>query len=237
MKDANTSPLGRQVMARLGWISQWQAQMASSEAILNEEDKARANRFRFPEDKARFILGRRLLVECLNESLGREMRPLNLISNTHGRPVFLKNPEIQFNISHSSEAVCVTLTLKTKVGVDLEAISRPSDLKSLSKKIFSDFDFSAFQKFPEAEHPAVFFRAWTAKEAYLKALGLGIAGGLKEVSVPLDADSASPRLFHPRAQEGPWCLQRLPLPESYCGCVVWDDPSKSLDFRVLNPTA
>lgn len=237
MNDAKPPQLGRHVVVRLGRISDWIGDISSSEAVLNEEDKARAARYRFPEDRARFILGRILLTLALQECRGGAPQPLNLRQTEKGRPVLADEPEIQFSISHSSELVGIALTLKSNIGIDLEAVSRPADLNSLAERIFSIFDQETFQKVPEGQRPAVFFRAWTAKEAYLKALGLGLPGGLKGVLVPVDeADPASPRVFHPDAGSGPWCLQRLPLPDGYSGCAVWDDPAKALDFRVAKPT-
>jgi 4'-phosphopantetheinyl transferase len=118
----------------------------------------------------------------------------------------------------------------------LEAVLRPVDFDAIADRIMSPADHQDFQKFSGRERTAAFFRVWTAKEAYLKAVGLGLPGGLKEVAAPMEeADPSSPRLFHPGGQGGPWCLQRLPLPEEYCGCVVWDDPGKALDFQLVNP--
>jgi 4'-phosphopantetheinyl transferase len=97
-------------------------------------------------------------------------------------------------------------------------------------------DHDHFQRISPAGRTEAFFRVWTAKEAYLKAVGLGLPGGLKEVAVPMDeADPFSPRIFHPLKQSSPWCLQTLPLPEGYTGCVVWEDPGKALDFQVVRP--
>jgi 4'-phosphopantetheinyl transferase len=237
MNDAKPPQLGRHVVVRLARISDWAGKLSSSEAVLNEEDKARAVRFRFPEDRARFILGRMLLWRSLQECGEGRAKPLKLSWTEKGKPILVDAREIQFSISHSKELVAIALTLKSSVGIDLEAISRPSDLNSLAERIFTISDLKEFQKLSDHERPAVFFRAWTAKEAYLKAVGLGLPGGLKEGNVPLDeADPSAPRVFHPNAQSGPWRLQRLPLPEGYLGCVVWDDPSKSVDFGVVNPT-
>jgi 4'-phosphopantetheinyl transferase len=237
MNDAKPSQLGRHVVVRLARISAWTSEILSSEALLNEQDKARAAHFRFPEDRARFILGRILLARVLQQEERWSTGPLKLSLTDRGRPILVDEPDIQFSISHSGELIGIALTLKSKVGFDLEAISRLSDLTSLAERIFSSSDRNAFQRLPDGERPATFFRAWTAKEAYLKALGLGLPGGLKGVAVPLDEGiPSSPRRFHPDAQSGPWCLQRLALPEGYAGCVVWDDPSKTVDFRVMNPT-
>jgi hypothetical protein len=60
---------------------------------------------------------------------------------------------------------------------------------------------------------------------------------LKEVAAPLaEIDPAMTHVFHPDPQGVLWGLQQLPLSNGYSGCVVWDDPAKSVDLRVVKPT-
>jgi 4'-phosphopantetheinyl transferase len=236
MINASFPHLERHVVVRLARLSDWTGELASWEGTLDLESKARAARFRFTEDRTRFVLGRALLARSLREFGDGSGDPLQLRLTEKGRPVLVDRPEIQFSISHSGELVALAVTLKTRVGIDLEAISRPADLDAIAEKIMSAVDHEVFQKLSGPERPASFFRVWNAKEAYLKAVGLGLPGGLKEVAVPMEkTDSSSRCIIHPDGKEQPWCLQTLPLPEGYCGCVVWDDPAKSLDFLVVKP--
>jgi 4'-phosphopantetheinyl transferase len=228
--------LERQVVVRLARLADWDGKLAFVDGILDAEQRARAVRFRFPEDRARFLLGRALLARSLREFAGVSTAPLKLRLTEQGRPVLVDRPELQFSISHSGGFVAQALSLKSSVGVDLEAVSRLVDQDAIAERILSPGEYAEFQKLPESKRPAAFFRVWTAKEAYLKAMGLGLPGGLKEVAVPMEeADPSSPRIFHPDNKSAPWCFQRLPLPDGYDGCVVWDDPAKSLDFQVVNP--
>jgi 4'-phosphopantetheinyl transferase len=238
MKDANRNYLGRHVVVRVVRVSDGKRWLESSEALLNEEDKRRVGRFRFPEDRARFILGRMLLKETLQEMGMNPGLPLRLTLTSRGRPVLEGEPQVHFSLSHSGDMVGMALTLQGSVGIDLELISRQIKLDSLADRIFSTADLRLFQELDAKEKTAAFFRAWTGKEAVLKAGGLGIAEGLKKISIPLHfADSSSPQLLPPDSGNPGWCLQALPLPEDYMGQVAWDDPEKCLDFRVLNPTA
>ena len=102
-----------------------------------------------------------------------------------------------------------------------------SSCRRWRSEIFSDDDLKTFQALPASEALAAFFRAWTGKEAILKAQGIGLSGGLKEVPV----------IFHGSADNETvlpgWHLQPLPVPDDYRGHIAWNDPGKKLDFREM----
>jgi 4'-phosphopantetheinyl transferase len=239
MKDANRDYLGRHVLVRVVQISRTRDWIWSIEDALNEQDRSRADRFRIPEDRLRFFAGRALLRSTLQECGESSAPVLELTLTSRGRPILANYPEIQFSLSHSGDFVGLALTIQNAVGIDLEAIDRAIRLPELIERIFSSEDLEAFRRLSADDAVNAFFRAWTGKEAYLKARGVGISEGLKEVVVPLEAAASSaPHTFRPEGKGGAsWCLQALPLPPGYLGHVVWSDSQKCLDFRVVNPTA
>ena len=238
MKDANSPDLEGHVLVRVASVPDFAAIRGPSEVFLNEKDRQRAGQFRRPEDRARFVAGREILGRCLQECRGYPAEPLKLICTEHGRPLLVEDPEVQFSISHSGEMIALAITIKSCVGVDLEAVSRRVSLSEIAERIFSSADFAIFKELPPEESSKAFFRAWTGKEAYLKATGLGLSGGLQEISIPWEDGDFSIQTFRPEGAAGPaWCMQGLPLPAGYMGHVVWDDPRKCLDFRVVNPTS
>jgi 4'-phosphopantetheinyl transferase len=71
----------------------------------------------------------------------------------------------------------------------------------------------------------MFFQIWTAKEAYLKALGEGIGGGLERVELLLSLGEA------PKFRNLPWSLVYLDLAADYMAAIAVADPSYTL--RIL----
>jgi 4'-phosphopantetheinyl transferase len=224
----------RAIVVRAVTLAQGAPWLARAEGILDAEDAARAGLFRLEEDRSRFALGRMLIAATLREVTGKFTPPLGLQRTELGRP-FLEEPAgLKLSLSHAGEWVCVAISTGGRVGVDVEAVARPIQRESLAKRIFSERDLQAFGQVPTDEANGAFFRAWTGKEAFLKAVGLGLAGGLKEISVPLEwADFSTPSRFGP--ERPAWLLQALPLPEDHVACVVWDDPGRAVDFRVAQP--
>ncbi len=215
--------LEHQVVARLVRLTG--ASPAELENDLSAPDRERAARYRFAEDRTRFVLGRLLLGKLLRHYLGYPSQAIEFSQTAQGRPILANDSSAQFSITHSHDLVAVALSIETLVGIDVQYVSPDVKLPALAERIFSDADLKIFQALPAGEAPSAFFRAWTGKEAILKARGIGLSGGLKEVPV----------IFHGASENAlpDWRLQPLPLPADYRGHIAWNDPGKKLDFREM----
>ena len=202
-----------------------------NDAGLSGPDRERAARFRQPEDRNRFITGRRLLAALLREHLHYPPGPLELALTERGRPFLPHAPATAFSISHAGDFVAVALATGGRVGIDVEAIRGKLEPGALAERILSAADFAGFRSLPEAAQRGAFFRAWTGKEAILKAKGTGLLGHVKEISVPLQSSGSA--ISHVVDEGGTaWQLQPLPVPEGYVGTVAWDAPGKEVRLRL-----
>jgi 4'-phosphopantetheinyl transferase len=199
---------------------------------LNPTDRTRAEGFRFAEDRTRFLAGRTLLDHLFRQYLGREAGVAELTYTPLGRPVLANHPVLSFSITHSQDLVAVALTLGAEVGIDVESMERELDFEALAARIFSDEDLVQFRTLPSHAMSTAFFRAWTGKEAILKARGVGLFGGLPAVAIPWEMESTAWSV-ELRDPETCWRLQRLPVPDGYMGHVAWCDPARGLDFREI----
>jgi 4'-phosphopantetheinyl transferase len=93
---------------------------------------------------------------------------------------------LEFNVSHSGELALAAVTAGVEVGVDVEAVRGMEDALRISERFFSAAERVVLAACPAAERDAAFFRCWTRKEAYVKAVGDGIALGLDRFDVSLD---------------------------------------------------
>jgi 4'-phosphopantetheinyl transferase len=225
--------LGRHVVARLVRTAVEEGSSARLENSLCDQDRERAARYRFPEDRMRFVLGRALLGKLLRHYLDYPAQAIEFSFTAQGRPVLAQDAAVQFSISHSRDLVAVALSSETLVGVDVQHI--PHDFKShaLAERIFSDDDLKIFRALPASEAARAFFRAWTGKEAVLKAQGVGLSGGLKEVPVIFHGAAAADAIGADETMLPGWRLQPLPVPADYLGHAAWNDPRKALDFREM----
>lgn len=159
-------------------------------AILNTEEKQRASRFVKPEDKRRFIAGRGILRSLLGNYLNLTPASIKFDYLPHGKPILAENncsPPLQFNVSHSHHLGLYALTyFHYGIGIDLEFLRPLPEALSLAQRFFTKKEAAYLASFPLQRQQAMFFRLWTAKEAYLKATGEGLIG-LQKIEIAASA--------------------------------------------------
>lgn len=107
-----------------------------------------------------------------------------------------------FNLSHSGEWTCLALS-DGEVGIDIQQ-ERPVDMR-LATRFFTAEEQAALQGAGERAEE-LFYRLWTVKEAYLKALGTGLNRPLNSFSVRFGAGGA--KISDPE-REGEWRVSEL----------------------------
>jgi medium-chain acyl-[acyl-carrier-protein] hydrolase len=156
---------------------------------LASDERDRAERFHFQRDRERFIVGRSALRSLLGTYLNRQPSDIPLWYNSQGKPFLHRlpsDPDLQFNVAHSGELALVALALARPLGIDVERLRSNIDWQDLCARYFSKSESAELQSLPEAERPRAFFAAWTRKEAYLKAHGVGLSLPLDQFSVSLN---------------------------------------------------
>jgi 4'-phosphopantetheinyl transferase len=202
------------------------------EAGLSSSDRDRADRFRQPADRARFVVARALLALLLREELDYRPAVLELALTDKGRPHLADFPAVHFSISHAGDWVAVALAAGARVGVDVESLDRRLDLDPLAERIFDPADLARFRALPDSDRTRAFFRAWTGKEAVLKAKGLGLFGGVQEICVPLEDSPAT--VPDPDPASPAWHLTPLKVPGGHVGAAACDHADWQVDFRVYS---
>jgi 4'-phosphopantetheinyl transferase len=215
------------VVVWIAYLSDLRPALPGLEALLDSREQERATRFRFPEDRARFIAGRGLLRHGLRRYAPRVPASIEMTYSSLGRPfVPTAHDAPRFSISHTRDLVALAFADEAQVGVDLEYMKPSVDMQELAERILSEEDFETFQGVPPGDRLAAFYRLWTRKEAYLKARGEGIATGLRDVSVTFTAEATSPVLDRRDSSTEKWRLHALSLPEDYMGYVACDEPDR-----------
>ena len=166
-------------------VQVWRVNLAlSAEAVaaiaplLDAQERDRADRLRQPLHQHRFIASHAALRLVLSRYLDLPPDRLTFCYSDRGKPTLVE-ANLQFNLSHSGDIALIAVRPNRLVGVDVEQI-RPIEACQLAKQFFHPTEAEAIAALPPPEQQTVFFRYWTAKEAYLKAIGVGIANHLQE---------------------------------------------------------
>jgi 4'-phosphopantetheinyl transferase len=229
MKSARDGAPDGAIVVWLAHVSEWSESLPVLEALLDPNEHERAARFHFAEDRARFILGRGLLRHGLRRYAPDVPPSIEMIYTGLGQPTIpAEFGAPRFSISHTHDLVALAFANDAQVGLDLEYLQPPVDHLELAERILSEEDFRTFEALPQEEKHVAFYRAWTGKEAYLKARGEGIATGLQDVSVPFTANPTAALVDHRDASAGAWRLHALPVPHDYMGNLACDDASRKV---------
>jgi 4'-phosphopantetheinyl transferase len=157
-------------------------------AILSASERARADRYVFEQHRRRWTVARAALRLLLARYLNREPGMLEFTFNKFGKPS-LENPskegKIEFNLSHSAEIALYAFTRDRLVGVDVEYMRTDLDYDGMARHSFSLQEQHILYGLVGEEKRQAFFRGWTCKEAYAKALGKGFSQAFDQFTVSL----------------------------------------------------
>jgi len=160
-----------------------EAQLHACEALLSADELERARRFRRPDLRRRYSVAHALLRRVLAAELGTNGAGLRFESGPHGKPALRDWPQLRFNLSHAGDLALYALAWRREVGVDLEQATPEVEIDPVARQMFSADERDALAALPLDERRQAFFRIWTRKEAYVKALGLGLAHPTRSFTV------------------------------------------------------
>jgi 4'-phosphopantetheinyl transferase len=95
---------------------------------------------------------------------------------------------VEFNLAHCGSDAVIAVAAGATIGVDIELLRPIHDVKSLAGLVFSDVERRELELAPD--QMSAFLNGWTRKEAYVKALGLGLTAPLTEITVSLSGRAA-----------------------------------------------
>jgi 4'-phosphopantetheinyl transferase len=188
---------------------------------LSEEEKERALRFYFPEDRDRYITAHGCLRDVLGRYLGCAPRELTFSANPYGKPA-LNDHRLEFNLSHSGDFIVLAVTRERRVGIDVERIRSETSSSAIARRYFSKAEVADLESLTLEQGETAFFTCWTRKEAYIKAQGMGLSLPLESFDVSLLPDEpAILRATRPETGEASrWTLFDLRVDPGYAAAAA-----------------
>ena len=193
--------------------------------LLSDDEHERAGRFHFQVDRRRFIVGRGLLRTLLGTYLEVQPTALRFQYEPQGKP-YLAAPEgkekLSFNLSDSGDLALYAFALNRRIGIDLERLRAVPDLLEIAKRFFALEEFEELCSLPGGLQREGFFRCWTRKEAYLKAIGEGLGVPLDQFVVSLDSRDGARvvRVLGDPEEAARWSLTELAPAADYVAALA-----------------
>jgi 4'-phosphopantetheinyl transferase len=159
------------------------------ERLLCPAERARAHGFVFETHRRRYIAAHGLLRRILASYLGARPETLEFEAAEGAKPRLREPPTaLDFNLSHSEDLGLVAVAHGREVGVDVEAVRPVDDLDLLAENCLSALEAIRLASIAETERPRAFLECWTRKEAFLKAVGDGLARPLDSFTVTVGSE-------------------------------------------------
>lgn len=187
-------------------------QMDAFLPLLSDKQRLKMQRLPTAEKQIHYVAGRGFLSQLLQAYLHTEQFSLGF--GHHGKP-YLLHPSmpLSFNFSDTCGRGLFAFALDCELGVDLESQARQGRFARVIERRFAPSE----QQVIDPQNAQQFLTCWTRKEAYGKALGVGLSYPLHEhvLCEKLEQNNVS-------TADAKWCLQQFNLPampDDFIACL------------------
>lgn len=216
-----------------GRVHQWVS-------LLSHAERSRAEAFIQQSDRERFIISHGILRTLLGRYLNIAPADLQFSVIARKKPCLesiYADSGLQFNLSHSHEQVLLAFTYHRQVGVDIEYIRSLPDLEQIAARTFSPQENQELKKLKPEERIAAFYRCWTRKEAFVKALGEGLYYPLDRFSVSISsaAQNCLLEIEGHSTEASRWTILGLDAASGYAAALAVNNRNWRLVFWEYRP--
>ena len=194
--------------------------------LLSEDELTYVGKFKQDDDQMRSATGKIIARFMIAHYTGLSHEDINIEVQGFGKPHFIhENPshQVSYSVSHSEEIVMVAFTRLPAIGADVEKIRPLTDYCELAAFFFAKEECEAIMGQGDLE---VFYKYWTAKEAFVKALGKGLHIDLKSFVIKGNFLSRS------SIKINKWHIIPLDVIRDYAACLVVEMKSESVNGSV-----
>jgi 4'-phosphopantetheinyl transferase len=168
----------------------------SERSLLSSDELSRADRYIVDLPRQQFTACRIALRKILAAAVGCRPAEIRFRYSELGKPSIdtARTPltttgkqaaqSLNFNVTHSGNWGLIAVSSRL-VGVDIEQLQPCIQARSLKTQVASLEEENPWNSLPASSHAEQIIRLWVCKEALLKAMGLGIAECLQQVSFEL----------------------------------------------------
>lgn len=199
-------------------------------ALLSVAEHARGDAFLNREARDHFLVARATLRRLLGAYLECEPARLAIGADAEGKPRLEDGVgvDLRFNLAHSGGVVMLGVAVARAVGVDVEFMRPLDDLEGVMRTAFTPAERDDVLACAPDARAARFFRLWTRKEAYLKATGRGLSGGMAHIDARGWGGGRDGRPGAPAPHGGPsWPVHDIEADDGVVGAVVAEAPRRT----------
>jgi 4'-phosphopantetheinyl transferase len=163
--------------------------------LLSEDERSRLQCFRSEKSAREYLVAHALVRSALSWFHPLAPEAWRFRTTSHGKPEIEPDCGLRFNLSHSAGLAVCLISSQAEVGVDVEHCERGFQILEVADDVFSPIELAQLGDLRTEDKLGRALLLWTLKEAYLKAIGVGLSLPLKKISIVFD-DVDGIRLEH-----------------------------------------
>ncbi len=195
-------------------------------------------RYRFDRHRRRSRLSRAFLKCTISIYTGLGPESVAFETGGFGKPEIRNQGDygdLRFNATQSGETSLIGFSRRTRLGIDVETVDTRVDVRSIVEHYFALGESQRFREHAAEGRYDLFFRMWTLKEAYVKAIGKGLYHPLSSFEVPISSERSTSVEGHGEA-EG-WYFREIDVGQGIKAALVTDSPIANIRFWDWTPDA
>ena len=145
--------------------------------FLKEEELEKLDAYKSEVAKINFAVSRSLLNKAFEMILDIPIENVVVLRDRYNKPYIKNKSGVKFNISHTDGFVVIGFS-KKEFGIDIEKVNDGFAFEDILENCFTSREIKNI-----GSNTSMFYRYWTAKEAYLKYEGYGLMRNPKEIEV------------------------------------------------------
>ncbi len=191
-------------------------------SILDKNEQNKALRFVRTSDGRGYVASHGKLRLILAEYLGLPPGKIPFTTQAYGKPfiAFGNAYGIRFNLAHSGDYMAVGVGNAYDIGIDIEVWSDRVDYHGIMALCFSEEETRIWSDLPKELQKEFFYKLWTRKESFIKAVGLGLELDASLVETSLKGASRFRSLPVGFGLPESWSLTDLELAHGLSGAIT-----------------
>jgi len=220
------------------WVVAIQAsesQCATLGRYLDPQETETASRIPHLQKQSSFVVAHGVLRCLIARYLTCHPSALKFVSSPQGKPQLAFPERMQFNMTRSGPWAAFAFSSNCTVGVDLEEVRALPELPNIIRRVLCAEEATQLMLLPEPDRERGFICCWTRKEAYSKAIGLGLLTAFDDFCVAAHPDQPARMnsIGKDASLAAAWTIDDLPVPAGYAGALAYPGPRRRYSFNQI----
>ncbi len=208
------------------------ARLVEYKNTLSKKELTKVHLFDFEQARDSWVVSQGALRMLLSGYLGIPPKLVKTGRRRKGKPYSIDDPGLYFNMSNSGKFVTIAFSRDSELGIDIEQIRPLPDLDEMIIRNFTSREIR-FINGKSGERTTRFFRFWTIKESYLKAIGEGMRLSPDNLEFAIEKDRIRQLAVNGIFEQENWNFREFSTSPDYVGTLTYGRENtviKQLDF-------